>query len=46
MKVGNLVKVLKGLALGPAVVYQEKELSVKICLEKWKVREMLRVAVD
>ena len=39
-------EVLKGLTLGPAVVYQEKELSVKISLEKWKVRELLRVAVD
>ena len=43
---GNLAEVQKGLALGPAVVYQEKELSVKVCLEKWKIRELLGVVVD
>ena len=29
--------------VSPDVVYQGKELLLKICLEKWKIRELLRV---
>ena len=44
MKFGRPAKVLKGLALGPAVVSQEKKLLVKICSEK--IRELLKVIVE
>ena len=43
---GNPAKNLKGLELGPAAVYQEKKFSVKILLEKRKIRELLRVVVE
>ena len=46
MNFGKLENFLKDLALSPAAVYWEKKSLVKICSEKWKIRELLRAVLE